>query len=144
MTFAPCRPRMTAVARPLPMPAARDPAPVTMATLPLRRSSLRMSVIQSCALGSATEPDDRRAELNLPAGSGPRLARLEHALQRRLRDLRKSRGNLGLLRRRHPVVLDGRHAGFADAAKQRLAKIRIVDGRHRMVVQTAAAAFGTG
>src|SRR5258708_39445100 len=44
VTRAPCRARTTAVARPLPMPSAREPAPVTMATLPLRRSSLRIAV----------------------------------------------------------------------------------------------------
>src|SRR6202158_5968343 len=41
---APGRARTTAVARPLPIPSAREPAPVTMATLPLRRSSLRIAV----------------------------------------------------------------------------------------------------
>src|ERR1700694_490616 len=44
VTRAPCRARTTAVARPLPIPSAREPAPVTMATLPSRRSSLRIAV----------------------------------------------------------------------------------------------------
>ena len=71
----------------------------------------------------------------------PRLARLEHALQRRLRDLGEGRGDLGLLRGRYPVVLDGRHAGLADTAQQCLAKVGIVDGGDRMVVQSAADGF---
>jgi hypothetical protein len=44
-TFAVCRARTIAMARPLPMPSAREPAPVTMATLPLRRSSRRWSIM---------------------------------------------------------------------------------------------------
>src|SRR3954447_8804397 len=97
VTFAPCRAKITAVARPLPIPSARDPAPVTMATLPLRRSSLRMSIIQA-ACGSATEPVTG-VELSSRQVSGPRFARLEHALQRRFRYLGKGRRDLGLLRR---------------------------------------------
>src|SRR4030081_3860970 len=47
ITCAPCRARMTDVARPLPIPSAREPAPVTMATLPLRRSSLRIALMMA-------------------------------------------------------------------------------------------------
>src|SRR5215510_5743625 len=36
-TLAPCRASSTAAARPLPMPSPREPAPVTMATLPASR-----------------------------------------------------------------------------------------------------------
>ena len=66
------------------------------------------------------------------------VRRLEHALQRRLGDLGEGRADLGLLRRRHPFGLDGRHTGFADAAQQRLAQVRVVDGCGRMVVEAAA------
>src|SRR5262245_16189460 len=41
MTFAPSRANRIAVAFPLPMPSARDPAPVTSATFPARRSTIR-------------------------------------------------------------------------------------------------------
>src|SRR4051812_15839185 len=133
---------MTAVARPLPMPSARDPAPVTMATLPLRRSSLWMSVIASRVRSSAIGPDGTRAEINLPVASSPRLARLEHALQRRLCNLGEGSRDLGLFRCGHPVVLDGGNAGFADAAQQRVAKVRVFDGSHRVIMQAAANGFG--
>src|SRR6266481_8105853 len=75
----------------------------------------------------------------------PNLMRgLEHALQRRLCDLRKRRADFGLFRRRHPLGLDGRNAGLADAAQQRLAKIVVFDGGGGVVMQAAANFFGMG
>ena len=70
------------------------------------------------------------------------IRRLEHALQRRLGDLGKGCADLGLFRRRHPIGLDGRHAGLADAAQERFAKVGIFNGGSGMVMQAAANGFG--
>ena len=70
------------------------------------------------------------------------LRRVEHALQGRLGDLGEGRADFALLGGRHPVGLDRRHAGLADAAQQRLAQIAVLDGGSGMIVQAAADLFG--
>jgi hypothetical protein len=69
---------------------------------------------------------------------------LEHALQRRLCNPRKRCADLGLFRGWDPLGLDGRNAGLADAAQQRLAKILVFDRGGGVVMQTAANLFGMG
>src|SRR5258708_4747544 len=68
---------------------------------------------------------------------GLRFGRFEHALQRRFGDLGEGRGDLGLLRRRHPFGLDRRDAGFADAAQKRLAEVAVLDGGRGVIMQAA-------
>jgi len=69
---------------------------------------------------------------------------LEHALQRRLSNLRKGRADFRLFRRRYPLGLDGRNAGLADAAQQRVAKIVVLYDGGGVVVEATAHFFGMG
>ena len=53
-------------------------------------------------------------------------------------NLGKSCADLGSFRWRHPIGIDGRHAGLADAAQQRFAKVGIFDDSGGMIMQAAA------
>jgi len=109
---------MTAVARPLPIPSARDPAPGDDGDLALEaivsanvgHSSHAPAVQRQNRIIGVQNSICQQAQVRGSRGSNMHCSG-------RLRDLGKSRGDLGLLRRRHPVILDGRHAGFADAAE---------------------------
>ena len=63
-------------------------------------------------------------------------------MQGRLGDLGEGRADFGLLCGRHPVGLDRRHPGLADAAQQGLAEIAILDDGGGMIVQAASDLFG--
>ena len=72
------------------------------------------------------------------------MRRLEHALQRRLGNLRKGRADFRLFRRRYPLGLDGWNAGLADAAQQRLTKIVVLYDGGGVVVEATTHFFGMG
>ena len=72
----------------------------------------------------------------------PKSQRLEHALKRRLCNLRECWADRCLFRPRHPIGLDGRHTGLANAAQHGFAKVAVLDGCSGIIMQATAHRFG--